>query len=134
MPSNIRKPTTIKAGAVAKAGIAVNSGEKKAASPNSTPVVTAVSPVRPPWATPAEDSTKAEVVDVPIIAPQVVAMASVRRAGRMTGSFPSLSRKPALEHTPIRVPMVSNISTNRKENMITTKLRIVVPLTPTVKH
>lgn len=85
MPSNIRKPTTIKAGAVAKAGIAVNSGEKKAASPNSTPVVTAVSPVRPPWATPAEDSTKAEVVDVPIIAPQVVAMASVRRAGRMTG-------------------------------------------------
>ena len=37
----------------------------------------------------------------------------------LRGSFPFLSSMFALEDTPIRVPMVSNISTNRNANMIT---------------
>ena len=32
----------------------------------------------------------------------------------LLNNFPSLSRKPALEETPIRVPNVLNISTNKK--------------------
>lgn len=75
----------IRAGAVAKAGIAVNSGENSVDKANKQPVVIAVSPVRPPMATPAEDSTKVVVVDVPNTAPHVVAIASERSAGRMAG-------------------------------------------------
>ena len=41
----------------------------------------------------------------------------------MFGSFPSLSSISALEATPIRVPRVSNISTNKNANMMTTKSR-----------
>ena len=73
-PSNIRKPTMIRAGAVAKEGMAVKRGEKRQDRRKSVPVVIAVSPVRPPDATPADDSTNVDVVDVPRMAPQVVAI------------------------------------------------------------
>ena len=55
---NIKKPTTISAGAVAKDGIAVKIGAKNIDSANSTAAVIEVRPVLPPAATPAEDSTK----------------------------------------------------------------------------
>ena len=84
----MRKPTKINAGAVAKDGIAVKIGAKIMASRNRNPVTTEDKPVRPPAATPAEDSTQAVVVEVPNMAPAEVAMASVSRTGRMRGSLP----------------------------------------------
>ena len=48
----------IRAGAVAKLGMVRNSGLKMVASRNSTPVVIAVRPVRPPSVTPEALSTK----------------------------------------------------------------------------
>ena len=83
--SNIRNPTKISAGAVANEGIDVNSGENKVASRNSTPDVNAVRPVRPPTATPADDSTKVVVVEVPKTAPADVAIASDNKAGLILG-------------------------------------------------
>ena len=59
---NIKKPTTISAGAVAKDGIAVKIGAKNIDSANSTAAVIEVRPVLPPAATPAEDSTNVVVV------------------------------------------------------------------------
>ena len=64
---NIKKPTTISAGAVAKDGIAVKIGAKNIDSANSTAAVIEVRPVLPPAATPAEDSTNVVVVEVPRI-------------------------------------------------------------------
>ena len=84
---NIKKPTTISAGAVAKDGIAVKIGAKNIDSTNSTAAVTEVRPVLPPAATPAEDSTNVVVVEVPRTAPAVVATASARSAGFICGSF-----------------------------------------------
>ena len=75
----IRKPTTIKAGAVAKLGIVKNNGEKTNAKINRTPVVQDVRPVRPPSAIPEEDSTNVVIVDVPRHAPTVVPTASANR-------------------------------------------------------
>lgn len=57
MLPNIRKPTIINAGAVANDGIAVNMGAKSIDTRNKTAVVSAVRPVLPPDATPADDST-----------------------------------------------------------------------------
>ena len=54
----------MRAGAVAKEGIAVNIGAKSIEIRNRTAVVSAVRPVLPPAATPAEDSTNVVVVDV----------------------------------------------------------------------
>ena len=48
------------------------------------------SPVRPPSATPAEDSTKVVTVEVPQTAPVVVAIASASIALSMFGTSPSL--------------------------------------------
>ena len=113
---NIKKPTTISAGAVAKDGIAVKIGAKNIDSANSTAAVIEVRPVLPPAATPAEDSTNVVVVEVPRTAPAVVATASARSAGFICGSLPFSSSISAFEHTPIRVPKVSKRSTNRKAN------------------
>ena len=66
----------------------VNNGANKVANKNKTPVVNAVRPVLPPTATPAEDSTKVVVVDVPSTAPADVAIASERRAGLIPGRRP----------------------------------------------
>ena len=51
------RPTNTSAGVVAKPGMARKMGESKSAAKNRTPVVRAVSPVRPPAATPALLST-----------------------------------------------------------------------------
>jgi len=56
MPPSMRAPTRMRAGAVAKSGMAPTMGAMKMASRKSRPVVMAVTPVRPPAATPAEDS------------------------------------------------------------------------------
>ena len=50
-------------------------------------------------------------------------MASDRRAPLILGSFPSLSSISALDATPISVPSVSNISTNRNANMMVYKVQ-----------
>ena len=55
-PVSMRAPTRIRAGAVAKSGMAPTIGAMKMAARKRMPVVMAVTPVRPPAATPAEDS------------------------------------------------------------------------------
>ena len=130
----IRNPTKINAGAVANPGIAVKIGAKKIASRNKKPVTTDARPVLAPAPTPAELSTNVVVVDVPKIAPAEVATASARSACLTFGSFPSSSSMPALSDTPMSVPMVSNISTNRNENNTTMKSMTRTPLKSAVKH
>ena len=53
---SISAPTRMSAGAVAKVGMGPTSGAKKRARKKRMPVTMAVTPVRPPAATPAEDS------------------------------------------------------------------------------
>ena len=120
----IMNPTMISAGAVANEGTVRKIGEKNSESTKNAPVVSAVSPVRPPSAIPEVDSTNVVIVDVPRPAPTVVATASARRAPLMPGRWPSSSSISALEAHPISVPSVSKMSTNRKENMTTKKLTV----------
>ena len=89
--------------------------------------VTAVSPVLPPSVTPDALSTNVVVVDVPSTAPAVVAIASARSAPLICGSLPSSSSILALEDTPISVPIVSNISTNRNAKTTTAKSNVNIP-------
>ena len=117
----INNPTTTNIGAVANEGMAVKIGAKMRATKNSTPVVSAVSPVLPPSATPDALSTKLVTVEVPKQAPETVPTASANNASFAFGSLPSLSRRFPLLATPIRVPTVSKISTNKNENIITKK-------------
>ena len=131
---NIRNPTTIRAGAVANDGIAVKTGAKNIDNKKRIAVVSAVRPVLPPAATPADDSTKVVVVEVPRTAPEEVAIASARSAGRIFGSLPSLSSISAFVATPMRVPSVSKRSTNRNEKIITMKLKIPTSLKSILKH
>ena len=131
---NIRNPTIINAGAVANDGIVINNGERTTETRNNKPVTAAVKPVRPPSATPAEDSTNVVVVDVPKIAPADVAIASDIRAGLMLGSFPFSSSIPAFVLTPIIVPNVSNKSTKRNSNTTIIKLTIPTALKSSLKH
>ncbi len=56
-PVSMRPPTRMSAGEVAKLGMAPTSGAMKSERKKSSPVTMAVTPVRPPAATPAEDST-----------------------------------------------------------------------------
>lgn len=53
----MNKPTMIRAGAVAAAGMIKNKGAKKIDNANIQATLTAVSPVRPPEATPEALST-----------------------------------------------------------------------------
>ena len=101
--------------------IARKIGDNSNDNPKRMAATREVSPVRPPSATPEALSTKVVTVEVPHIAPTVVPTASERRAPLIFGSLPSLSSMSALEATPINVPSVSNISTNRNANMMTTK-------------
>ena len=91
---------------------------------NKNPVTTDASPVLAPAPTPAELSTKVVVVEVPKTAPAVVAIASASNACLILGSFSFSSSMSAFVATPTSVPIVSNISTNRKERMITIKSAI----------
>ena len=122
---NMRKPTMMRAGAVAKAGIARKKGERNRERAKRTATVTAVRPVRPPSETPAALSTKVVVVETPRPAPMVVATASAMRAPLMRGSFPSSSSMFALEETPTRVPRVSKISTKRNAKRTTKKSGLI---------
>ena len=90
-------------------------------------MVREVSPVRPPSDTPEALSTKVVTVEVPNMAPAVVPMASAMSAPLIRGSFPSLSSISALEATPISVPIVSKISTNRNAKIITANSRSGTP-------
>ena len=111
------------AGAVAKDGIAKKIGESNSDRAKSTAVVNAVRPVRPPSVTPEALSTKVVVVDVPRTAPKVVPTASAINAPLILGSFPSSSNIPAFVDTPIKVPSVSKISTNKKAKTTTKKFK-----------
>ena len=84
----IRNPTKIRAGAVANPGIVVNTGANIIAIRNKKPVTTEESPVLPPSATPDELSTNVVVVEVPRMAPALVAIASAKRACLILGSLP----------------------------------------------
>ena len=90
-------------------------------------MVTAVRPVLPPSVTPDALSTNVVVVVVPKTAPTVVATASARRAPLICGSFPFSSNISALDDTPINVPIVSNISTNRNAKITTIKSTEKIP-------
>ena len=109
----IKNPTKISAGAVAALGINANNGVKNRASRNIIAVTTEERPVRPPAATPDEDSTKDVTVEVPRQAPATVPTASASRAPFTFGIFPFSSTRPACSVTPIRVPIVSNKSVNK---------------------
>ena len=130
----IKKPTKINAGAVAKLGIAIKIGLNTIETKNSNAVTTDARPVLAPSETPEELSTKVVVVDVPKIAPTEVAIESANKAGLILGSFPSLSSISALDATPIRVPSVSNMSTNRNANMMVRKLNEKMPLKSSFKN
>lgn len=123
---SIIKPTIINAGAVANDGIAKKIGDSNKESKNKNPVVIDVNPVLPPAETPDELSTKVVVVDVPKQAPAIVATESARSAPLILGNLPSLSNMLALDETPIRVPRVSNISTNKNENIIIIKSNEII--------
>ena len=113
---NMNNPTTTSAAAVAWAGIIENRGKKNAAIAKQTAVDSVVRPVLPPSATPADDSTKVVIVEVPKRAPSVVPTASDNKAFDPSGRFPSSSSILAFVATPVRVPRVSKISTNKNEN------------------
>ena len=130
----MKNPTKNSDGAGAKPKIAVKIGAKKIASRNKNPVTTDAKPVLAPSPTPAELSTKVVVVDVPKTAPTEVAIASANNAGLILGNFSSLSNISAFEDTPISVPIVSNISTNKKDNNTTIKSKILILPKSAVKH
>ena len=65
---SIRNPTMIRAGAVAKDGIARKIGDNSSDNPKRMAATREVSPVRPPSATPEALSTKVVTVEVPHIA------------------------------------------------------------------
>ena len=115
----------MRAGAVAKLGMAVKMGEKRMANRNSRPVVTEARPVLAPAATPAVDSTNVVVVEVPRMAPADVAMESASKAGLIRGSMPFSSSISDFVATPISVPSVSKTSTNRKAKTTTMKSMIL---------
>lgn len=99
----MKRPVRLRAGAVAAAGTAGNSGDRNKAMINRIAVVSAVSPVFPPSATPAEFPAYVVTVLVPKIAPAVVPIASAMRACLQRGIFPSESISSALVETPVNV-------------------------------
>lgn len=78
--SIINIPTIISTGAVAAPGTERNNGEKNSDIMKQHAMENAVRPVRPPCDTPAALSTYVVVVEVPSIAPAVVAIASAMKA------------------------------------------------------
>ena len=107
-------PTIISTHEVAASGTSPVAGVRKSESAKQIPVTVEVSPVLPPAAIPEVDSTKVVTVEVPKIAPIDVAKASASMAFSILGKFPFSSSKPALSAAPMRVPIVSNISTSTR--------------------
>ena len=110
--SIIKSPKTIKTGAVANAGIAVNIGEKNNDKKNNAAIVNPANPVLPPSAIPAADSMNATGVDVPKHAPIVEPTASAVKTLSAFLTLPFSSKYPAFEAKPIKVPILSNMSIN----------------------
>ena len=119
----MKNPTTIKAGAVAKDGMARKIGERNRDTRKSPAVTNDVRPDLPPSAIPDADSAKVVIVEVPKTAPAVVPKASAKRAPLIAGSFPSSSSIFALDAQPIKVPRVSKTSTKRKAKTTTRKFK-----------
>src|SRR5699024_1712041 len=116
-PSIMKEPTIINTGAViaGTSAITLITGVKNMDRINSPATTMDVSPVLPPAVTPDVDSTYAVDGLVPNMDPTVVAVASANNADFALGSFPSFI-KLACSATPISVPVVSKIVTNRKAN------------------
>jgi len=87
---------------VAHGGIDAKIGAKKRDTKKQNPVVIAVSPVRPPSATPAPLSMKAVTGDVPSKAPMEIQTASVQNArverGKSFSEGRTLLQKRAIEY------------------------------------
>ena len=117
-PSIMKLPTMIKIGAVIadRLEMAEMNGEKNIVQRNSKATTTAVSPLLPPAATPAVDSTYAVEGLVPNAAPTVVASESPRNALRARGNWPFF-KSPACSETATIVPVVSKIVTSRNANI-----------------
>ena len=112
----------IRTGDVAAFGTKDTNGAKNKQIRKSTPVVTAVKPVRPPAPTPAALSTKAVIVEVPSNAPALTLIASTVMALPRPGNLPDLgSAIFASVAVPIKVPIESNNSTKVKEKIIVIK-------------
>src|SRR5699024_6083932 len=75
----VKTPTMIREGAVAAAGIVPAKGAKNTEARKRTPTTKELNPVRAPSVIPAEDSANVVTVEVPIQAPQQVAIASAIR-------------------------------------------------------
>ena len=117
-------PTRISTGAVAAPGTERNNGEKNNAIAKQHAMENAVNPVRPPCATPAALSTYVVVVEVPSIAPAVVAIASAMKACFSLGIRPFSSTILAFVLTPTSVPTVSNKSMKRNVKTMTSISRV----------
>lgn len=97
---------------------------------SSTVVTRLARPVRPPASTPVMLSTTVVVFVVPTIAPTDVADASARRARSRrvlnppspTVESSSLEKSSLLRPVPMKVPMVSNVSTSVKDMMVTSTM------------
>src|SRR5699024_1511753 len=113
-PSIIKQPTMISTGAViaGTSAIAPIIGVKNMDKANNPATTNDVNPVLPPAVTPDVDSTYAVDGLVPNNDPTVVAVASANNAAFARGNCPFFI-KPACSATPIIVPVVSNIVTNK---------------------
>src|SRR5690606_23942276 len=96
-----------------KLGTDCANGARNKQATNRIPTTTAVRPVRPPAATPAEDSMYGVVDEVPKAASATIAEESAKSAFFKRGSLPSFN-KPARCETPTSVPVESNRSTRKK--------------------
>ena len=85
MEVSIKNPTTTRAGAVAKDGIAKKIGDRNKDKPNKMAATTAVKPVLPPSETPEALYTKVVVVEVPNNAPRenTLEKSSLKNVGAM---------------------------------------------------
>src|SRR5699024_9633977 len=115
---DIKTPTIINAGAVTSGVITASKGEKNKANKKNPAVTTEAKPVRPPTATPEDDSTNEVVVDVPTTEPTTVAAESANKARPARGNLLSFIN-PACVATATSVPAVSKKSTNKKVKIMT---------------
>ena len=123
---SMNRPTMTRAGQTAEPGMAVNRGAKNMARAKHTATEKAVRPERPPCATPDALSTYVVTVLVPSKAPATVPTASAMKAWLSLFGLPFSSTMLALVVTPTRVPIVSNMSTNRKVKTTTSMSRLKI--------
>ena len=109
----IRKPTKIRAGAVAKLGIEQKIGDSTTEIKNKNPVTTEEKPVLAPAATPEELSTNVVVVEVPSTAPAVVCNRIRQQRFLDARQSAVLVQHIRLVCHRLTFRSVSNISTNR---------------------